>query len=50
MQSFPLATAETVRPETVGVQSALLRAFAAGGAIIEIAERVDNVKTKAKIW
>jgi hypothetical protein len=46
MQSFPLATAETVRPETVGVQSALLRAFAEGGATTEITERVETIKTK----
>jgi hypothetical protein len=47
MQSFPVATAATVKPEeTVGAQSALLRAFAAGGATIEIAESVETAKTK----
>jgi hypothetical protein len=44
MQSFPLATPVAVKFETVGAQSALTRAFAAGGAIIETAESDETIK------
>jgi hypothetical protein len=48
MQSFPLATAVAVTPETVGVQSAFANAFAVGAETIEIAESVETAKTKGK--
>jgi hypothetical protein len=44
-QSFPLATAVAVKPETVGAQSAFVNARAEGAVIIEIAERVERTKT-----
>jgi hypothetical protein len=46
MQSFSLATAVAVTPETVGVQSAFDSAFALGAVTTEIAESVETAKTK----
>jgi hypothetical protein len=47
-QSFPLAIALAVNPETVGVQSAFVRALAGAAVNTEIAERLETAKTKGK--
>ena len=46
MQSFPLAIALAVKPETVGVQSAFVRALAGAAVNTEIAERLETAKIK----
>jgi hypothetical protein len=46
MQSFPLATVLAVNPETVGVQSAFVRALAGAAVNTEIAERLETAKIK----
>ena len=48
MQSSPLAIAEAVSPETVGVQSLFERARAEGAVTIETADNVETAKTDAK--
>jgi len=50
MQSFPLAIAEAVKPETVGAQSLFERARAGEALITEIADSVETAMTKAKKW
>jgi hypothetical protein len=47
-QSFPLAIALAVNPETVGVQSAFVRALAGAAVNTEIADSVETAKTKGK--
>jgi hypothetical protein len=44
-QSFPLATAVAVKPETAGAQSAFVNARAEGAVTTEIAESVETAKT-----
>jgi hypothetical protein len=46
MQSFPLATALAVNPETVGVQSVFVRALAGAAVNTDIAERLETAKIR----